>query len=201
MFKNSEYLTWLHDRSAAENKEFSRRDMLKMGMAGLMAASVPLLSTAKVNAATSKDRWSISLRHGHTGESYSGVYRVGDRYLPEAFERINHLLRDFRTGEIFPMDPHVIDIVSMAQRKVNTGRPTEVLSGYRSPRTNAMLRRASGGVAKNSYHMYGQALDIRMPGSSIRRVREAARSLRAGGVGYYPKSGFVHVDTGDVRSW
>ena len=137
----------------------------------------------------------------HTGERYSGVYRVGDKYLPEAFEQMNFVLRDHRTGEIFPMDPHLIDIVSMLQRKTGYSRPFEILSGYRSPHTNASLRRNSSGVARNSYHMYGQAMDIRAPGLSTRTLRDRAKGLRAGGVGYYSRSNFVHVDTGDVRSW
>lgn len=180
-----------------------RRNILKMSLVGLLGAVVPLFPTKAFafGARGEQQAWRVSFRHTHTGESFSGVYRVGDRYLPEAFERLNYVLRDFRTGESFPMDPHTLDIVSVLQKRTGTGRPLEVLSGYRSPKTNAMLRHVSGGVAKNSLHMYGQAMDIRMPGFNTRQLYGMGKALRAGGVGYYAKSDFVHVDTGRVRSW
>ncbi|MCB1532499.1 MAG: DUF882 domain-containing protein [Alphaproteobacteria bacterium] len=183
-----------------ELQQIDRRDLLKLGLLGALGSVVPLLP-AKSALAASDSTWRVSFHQQHTGENFDGVYRVGDRYLPEAFERMNYVLRDFRTREVFPMDPRVIDIISIIQSKIGTGRPLEILSGYRSPKTNAMLRSASTGVAKNSFHMYGQALDIRMPGYNTRSLRNTARSLRAGGVGYYPKSNFVHVDTGTIRSW
>lgn len=181
-------------------QDVNRRDLLKLGLLGILGSVTPLLPGRSAEAANG-GAWKINLHHSHTDEAFRGVYRVGDRYIPEAFERMNYVLRDFRTGEIFPMDPRVIDILSIMQSKIRGDAPFEVLSGYRSPKTNAMLRRVGSGVAKNSYHMYGQALDIRMWGYSTRRVRDVARSLRAGGVGYYPKSNFVHVDTGKIRSW
>lgn len=176
-----------------------RRDVLKLGLAGALAATVPILGAGTASAANF-NAYRVSFRHAHTGESFSGVYRVGDKYLPEAFERLNYVLRDFRTGEIFPMDPRVLDIIAAVQYKTG-GRPLEVLSGYRSPKTNAMLRKVSTGVAKNSFHMYGQAMDIRMPGYRTTKLRDTAKSIRAGGVGYYKNSDFVHVDTGKVRYW
>lgn len=186
--------------SASKNK-FERRDILKMGLAGFLGSMVPLSLAKDACAMNNHAAWRVSFRNAHTGESFSGVYRIGNRYLPEAFDRINYVLRDFRTGEVFPMDPGVIDIVKMVQEKSGSRRQVEVLSGYRSPKTNAMLRRVSTGVARNSLHMYGQAMDIRIPGYRTSRVRDLARSLKAGGVGYYSKSNFVHVDTGKVRSW
>lgn len=182
--------------------DLDRRDVLKVGLAGVLASVVPLLSSQNSYAARGRQPWEISFRHGHTGESFSGVYRVGDRYLPEAFERLNYVMRDFRTNEAFPMDPRVVDLLSIVQRRAETNsKPMEVLSGYRSPKTNAMLRRVSTGVAKNSFHMYGQAIDFRLPNHSTRDLRKIAVDLKAGGVGYYPKSDFVHIDTGKVRSW
>lgn len=178
-----------------------RRDFLKMGLFGVVAASVPFISTRAALAARSNDAWKISFRHAHTGQSFSGVYRVGDKYLPEAFERMNYVLRDFRTQEVFPMDPHVIDILALIHKKMGVNQPYDILSGYRSPKTNAMLSRNTNGVAQNSFHMYGQAIDIRMSGQSTKKLRNVARSLSAGGVGYYPRSNFVHVDTGKVRTW
>jgi uncharacterized protein YcbK (DUF882 family) len=180
-----------------------RRDVLKVGMAGFLASIVPLFASRKAFAAMGGDYGlsRVSFRHTHTGESFSGVYRAGDKYLPEAFERLNYILRDFRTKEVFPMDPRVLDIISLVQAKTQTGKPMEILSGYRCPRTNAMLRHETSGVAKNSFHMYGQAIDFRMPGYNTSRLRKIAMDVKSGGVGYYPKSDFVHVDTGKIRHW
>tara|TARA_Y100000590_G_scaffold467194_1_gene645226 strand:+ start:25930 stop:26535 length:606 start_codon:yes stop_codon:yes gene_type:complete len=186
----------------AEKKDLkvTRRDVLQMGTAGLVSMVTPLLAGKTAQAASPK-MWQVSFRQAHTGESFSGVYRVGDQYLPDVFERLNYMLRDFRTGEAFPMDPRVIDVLSMVQQGTGKDTPLEILSGYRTPKTNAMLYRVSEGVARNSYHMYGQAIDIRMPGYNTKKLSQVARGLRAGGVGYYPKSHFVHVDTGEIRSW
>ncbi len=185
-----------------ELMDLNRREFLKYGCVGLVSAAVPFLSMKKAIAASGGiDTWKIAFRNAHTDESFSGVYRVGDKYLPEAFERMNYVLRDFRTNEVFPMDPHVIDIICMVQQKTGSHEPLHILSGYRSPKTNAMLGKRSRGVASNSFHMYGQAIDIRFPGFSTRKLRNIARSLQAGGVGYYPRSSFVHVDTGSVRTW
>ncbi|MFA5591940.1 MAG: DUF882 domain-containing protein [Micavibrio sp.] len=143
----------------------------------------------------------ISFRNAHTGESFSGVYRIGNKYLPDAFDSINVVLRDFRSDELFPIDPRVIDIIYAVHRQTGSDQPYEVLSGYRCPKTNAGLRRASSGVAKNSLHMTGQAIDLRLPGFDTKGIRSLAVGLKAGGVGYYARSNFVHMDTGDVRSW
>ncbi len=184
-----------------EQLKVQRRDFIKMGLAGVVGAMVPLIGARSVLAANGNSTWKIAFRHAHTGESFSGVYRVGDKYLPEAFERLNYVLRDFRTEEVFPMDPHVIDILSIIHRKTGANVPFQALSGYRSPKTNAMLGKRTRGVASNSFHMYGQAIDVRIPEYSTRKLRNAAKSLEAGGVGYYPRSNFVHVDTGSVRTW
>ncbi len=184
-----------------ENGFINRRNILKAGLLGAAVGLVPLLDTREAYARKGHGSWRVSFTQAHTGESFSGVYRVGDRYLPEAFERLNYVMRDFRTGEVFPMDPRVVDILSMIQARSNSSAPFEVLSAYRSPKTNSKLRNASTGVAKNSFHMYGQALDIRSPDLSTKHVRNIAQGLKAGGVGYYPRSGFIHVDTGSVRSW
>lgn len=178
-----------------------RRDVLKLGIAGFVASAVPVVLTSSEAHASRNLSWRASFRNAHTGESFNGVYRVGNKYLPDAFERISYVMRDFRTGEVFPMDPRVIDIMSFVHKKSGQSTPVEILSGYRSPKTNSRLRRASNGVAKNSFHMYGQALDIRIPGYKTSSVRRIARNLKAGGVGYYPRSNFVHIDTGNVRSW
>ena len=193
MFDNNETLI------NSNLNSIDRRDILKLGLAGMLATVVPLGLPSTGHAA--RNTWRVAFRHGHTGESFNGVYRVGDKYLPEAFERLNYVLRDFRTGEVFPMDPRVIDIISIVQKKAAQREPLEVLSGYRSPKTNAGLRRNTSGVAKNSFHMYGQAIDMHINGFRTQKLRDIARNLRAGGVGYYPRSDFIHVDTGSVRSW
>lgn len=143
----------------------------------------------------------ITFRNAHTGEIFSGVYRVGDKYLPDAFDKINIVLRDFRSNEMFPIDPRAIDIIYSVHNLTQQSEPYEVLSGYRCPKTNAALRSQSEGVAKNSLHMTGQAIDLRLPGFDTKQIRNLAISLKAGGVGYYPKSNFVHMDTGGVRTW
>lgn len=177
-----------------------RRRVLGLGLAGALASIVPLGFAKPAEAAANKS-WRVVFRHTHTGESFNGVYRVGNKYLPDVFERMNYVLRDFRTGEVFPMDPRVIDLLAIVQRKAAQKQPVDILSGYRSPKTNNRLNHETSGVAKNSLHMYGQALDLSIKGYDSRRLQKIALNLNAGGVGYYPKSGFVHMDTGAVRSW
>jgi uncharacterized protein YcbK (DUF882 family) len=143
----------------------------------------------------------IAFRNSHTGETFSGVYRVGDKYLPDAFDRINIVLRDFRSNELFPIDPRVMDIIYTVHQMTKQTDPYEILSGYRCPKTNSGLRSHGEGVAKNSLHMTGQAIDLRLPGFQTKQIKTLAISLKAGGVGYYPKSDFVHMDSGDVRTW
>lgn len=144
----------------------------------------------------------LSFRNLHTGEKFNGAYRVGNKYLLGALSEVNTVLRDFRTGDVHPMDPQLMDIIYTMQKLANAqDRNVEIISGYRSPKTNAMLRGRSSGVAKKSFHMKGQAIDLRIPGISTARLRDIAKSLKTGGVGYYASSDFVHIDTGTVRSW
>jgi uncharacterized protein YcbK (DUF882 family) len=121
--------------------------------------------------------------------------------LKESLREINHLLRDHRTGDTVQMDRELLDLLYSLQHKVESKKEFQVISGYRSPKTNAMLRSKSSGVAKKSLHMQGKAIDIRLPGTSLKNLRKAAVALKSGGVGYYPNSNFVHVDTGRVRYW
>lgn len=181
-----------------------RRAVLKNGLiGGLGLAALSGLSSPATAALSDIGGGTrvLSFHNVHTGEKFKGEYKVGSHYLPDAFEEINHVLRDFRTGEEFPMDPRVMDIMYSLYVQTGSQHNFEILSGYRSPKTNNMLRRSSTGVAKNSFHMTGQAVDLRMPGVSTRDLRKIALGLRAGGVGYYSKSNFLHVDTGNVRSW
>jgi uncharacterized protein YcbK (DUF882 family) len=121
--------------------------------------------------------------------------------VPEEFEKINHIMRDHRANETMPMDPKLIDIISHIQRDCGCAEPVGLLSGYRTEKTNAMLRRNTSGVAKKSYHILGKAADIRLEGVKTRKLCDKAMKLKAGGVGYYPNSSFVHIDTGKVRHW
>ena len=184
----------------------SRRKILGFGAlaVGTLAASSiinPASAAVFSRGAQFDGARRVAFRNSHTGEIFSGVYRVGDKYLPDAFERINIVLRDFRSNEMFPIDPRVIDIIYSVHEMTKQDEPYEILSGYRCPKTNAGLRSHSEGVAKNSLHMTGQAIDLRLPGFDTKQIRKLAVSLKAGGVGYYPKSDFVHMDTGDVRTW
>lgn len=184
----------------------SRRKFLGFGAlaaGSLVASSITHPASAAIFGGGAKTDGArrISFRNTHTGETFSGVYRVGDKYLPDAFDRINIVLRDFRSNELFPIDPRAIDIIYSVHQMTQHVEPYEILSGYRCPKTNAGLRSHGEGVAKNSLHMTGQAIDLRLPGFSTKQIRNLAVSLKAGGVGYYPKSDFVHMDTGDVRTW
>lgn len=185
----------------------SRRKFLGFGALalGTLAASSSIPCKASAAIFSPEREFSgarrINFRNSHTGETFSGVYRVGDKYLPDAFDKVNVVLRDFRTNEMFPIDPRIIDIIFSVHNLTKQSDPYEILSGYRCPKTNAGLRAHGEGVAKNSLHMTGQAIDLRLPGYSTKQIRNLAVSLKAGGVGYYPKSDFVHMDTGDVRTW
>jgi uncharacterized protein YcbK (DUF882 family) len=171
-----------------------RRLLLK----GLGALSLGLGYTA---ARASMQDCQISFRHTHTDESLKVVYRSGDEYLPAALTQINHLLRDFRTGEVQPIDPALLDILHTVGNACG-GHTFEIISGFRSPATNAMLKKTGGGgVATHSLHMEGRAIDVRLTGLDSARLRDAALALGLGGVGYYPVEDFVHLDTGRVRSW
>jgi uncharacterized protein YcbK (DUF882 family) len=123
------------------------------------------------------------------------------RFDRSSMSKINHIMRDFRTGESYPIAANLIDLLFDLQQKIRTDSVIEIISGYRSPTTNAMLVNNSDGVARRSYHMQGVATDIRMRGVSLRKIQTAALFMRRGGVGFYPRSDFVHVDVGPVRSW
>jgi uncharacterized protein YcbK (DUF882 family) len=143
----------------------------------------------------------LSLHSVRTGETLSAVYRENGRLLPNGLAQLDYILRDYRTGEVRPIAPGLLDLLHELKQALHYRQPIEVISGYRSPATNAMLAARSKGVSKNSYHLRGMAVDIRMPGRPLVELRDAALRLRRGGVGYYPNSGFVHVDVGPVRSW
>jgi uncharacterized protein YcbK (DUF882 family) len=143
----------------------------------------------------------LSFHHTHTNEKISIVYAVDGRCIPRALTEINYFLRDFRSGEIHTIDPALFDILHDVRTATGSKGVFEVVSGYRSPATNTMLRKGSSGVAKNSLHTKGMAIDVRLTDVDTAALRDAALRLQRGGVGYYHKSDFVHLDTGRVRHW
>lgn len=174
----------------------------RRGFLGLCAAAAPALAWPEsALAAPAAATRALRFAHLHTGERLAVEYFTGGTYLPDALGAINHLLRDFRTGEEHAIDPRLLDLLHRLTAETGTRKPFEVISGYRSPATNARLRSHSEGVASRSLHLVGQAIDIRLADLRLPALRDAARGLRAGGVGYYPASNFVHVDTGRVRTW
>lgn len=143
----------------------------------------------------------LAFHNLHTGEKLTVTYWEHGRYLPDALSEVNHVLRDHRANEVHPIDPDLLDTLDALQQRLDTQATFEVISGYRSPETNRRLRAQGRNVAVYSLHMEGEAIDIRVPGRDLSQVRDAALSLQKGGVGYYPRSQFVHVDVGNVRSW
>jgi len=143
----------------------------------------------------------LSLLNVHTGETFEGPYWSGGRFVASGMAEINALLRDFRIDEIHVIDPMVIDFMHSIYQQLDTVEPIQILSGYRSPATNAKLAESESRVAKNSLHMQGKAIDFRVPGSKAKKLQEIALSLKSGGVGYYQKSDFIHIDTGPFRHW
>jgi uncharacterized protein YcbK (DUF882 family) len=138
---------------------------------------------------------------GRTGERLDTIYWIEGRYIDEAIREISLFMRDWRNGKAVQIDTRTVDIMAAAHRLLDTSEPYMLLSGYRSPETNAMLRASSSGVARNSLHLRGQAADLRLSSRSVRQVAAAASACRAGGVGRYSRSNFTHMDCGDVRTW
>ncbi len=163
--------------------------VLLMGMA-LSLANMPV-----------EDQRSLSFYHTHTGQALSIVYYANGEYLPHALDRVDDYLKDFRNGAEHRIDPALLDVLFDLRQRTGTRKPFEVISAYRSPETNTMLRSRSGGVAERSMHLQGQAIDVRLADVRLDRLRQVALEMKRGGVGFYPESQFVHVDTGRVRHW
>jgi uncharacterized protein YcbK (DUF882 family) len=188
-----------------EKKVLHRRAFLGLGAVAAAAALVPAKAQAATasSAAKAPER-ALSFFNTHTGERLKTTYCSGGSYQPDALRDLNYILRDFRANEIKPIDPKVFDLLHELGGTLETDQPFHIISGYRSAQTNAMLRERGGagtGVASHSLHMVGQAIDIRVPGVKLDHLREAATSLKIGGVGFYPDLNFVHVDVGRVRYW
>ncbi len=143
----------------------------------------------------------IALKNLHTDEMLDAVYFEGDAYVADALDAVNRVLRDFRTGEVHPIAPRLLDVLADLQASAGSSSPYQVISGYRSPVTNAMLREQSAEVAQRSLHMDGMAIDLYLKDVDLDRLHQAALDLSRGGVGYYPQTRFVHIDVGPVRHW
>jgi uncharacterized protein YcbK (DUF882 family) len=164
-------------------------------------AAMPAFASTPALLKGAGDFRSVSLVSKKTGDWLNTVYWVEGEYIPEAMDAVSYLMRDWREDKALAIDPHTIDIMSATHKLLDSSEPFEVVSGYRTARTNAMLRRRSRAVARKSYHIKGMAVDITMKSRSVRQVCGAGLSLNAGGVGKYTRSRFVHLDSGPVRDW
>lgn len=175
----------------------NRRDFLRYALAGgALLAGAPAWARS-----TAPAERRLKLYNTHTGEQLTATYWAEGQYQDSGLVALDRLLRDHRSGDVQALDRRLFDILYALQRQTGARGMYEVISGYRSPATNNALRRAGGGVAKDSLHTHGRAIDVRLPGIRLADLRQAALGLRAGGVGYYPSSNFIHLDTGRVRRW
>ena len=189
-----------------DNTGFNRRRFLQLGLGATTALFLPnafagLSSPAVAQSTIAQAERNLSLLNLHTGEHLKPTYWAEGQYQTSELKAINHVLRDHRTGDTYHMDNDLLNLLHTLHQKMDSRQEFEVISGYRSPITNAVLNKKSSGVAKKSLHMQGKAIDIRLPGCQLADLRKAAINCQTGGVGYYPKSDFIHIDTGRVRRW
>lgn len=195
----------------AGGRRFSRRHLFAWGAASAAAmVTVPAWARDEAEWTLGNFSWgraklvvarTLSFRHRHTDETLNVVYYENGRYIAGALQEVNYLFRDFRTDEVKEIDPRLLDTLYAVRLRTETSEPFDILSAYRSPETNAMLRRTSWGVARNSLHMQGMAIDIRLEDRDSRYIARAARDMGRGGVGLYTGANFVHLDSGSVRTW
>jgi uncharacterized protein YcbK (DUF882 family) len=174
-----------------------RRRFIKLGILTAAWGVAPGMA----RAVTKQIERRLAFHSTHTGENVDAVYRIGDDYIPETLAQINRVLRDHRDNQVYSMDTNLLDLLYGLSVTLQNDAAFQVISGFRSPATNAVLAAQSEGVAKQSLHTKGKAIDIRLPGLALTDLNRAALSLKRGGVGYYPRSDFVHVDVGRVRYW
>lgn len=182
------------------NKSIDRRHFCKIGTQAILCSLLPVSAIASIDRLLAPKR-NLLLLNTHTGQKLDVCYYAQGQYQPEALKKINYILRDHRTEEIIPIHKGLLNLLHSISMTLDRPTRLHVISGYRSPETNAELSRRSKYVVKNSLHVKGKAADIRIPGYDTRRLRNACMKLKAGGVGYYRKSDFVHVDIGQVRHW
>lgn len=186
---------------ACSNRRLFLKDLL-IGASGIaMMGAIPGQSYAKNFTKQTTGERTLSLYNRHTNEQVKATYWGDGHYLDDGMKELAYLLRDHRQDEATIMDKSLYDLLFNLQSHLQNDKTIHVISGYRSSKTNAMLAARSNGVARKSYHMKGMAMDIVIPGVELKQLHKAAISLRSGGVGYYPKSGFIHVDTGRIRTW
>lgn len=179
----------------------SRRRFLAIGAGAFVTAAGMTSRSVFAQSAIITPERTLSFYNLHTGETLKTAYWVEGEYIPESLSDINHLLRDFRNDEIKPINLGLLNLLHDITQRLGTSKPIQLISGYRSSSTNAKLHDRSSGVAKHSLHMDGMAADIRIPGHDLSELHKVAAAMQGGGVGYYPKSDFVHVDVGRVRYW
>lgn len=179
---------------------FTRRALMR-AFAATAVSAAPVMANATGFLRGAGDVRRISMYNGRTGETLNTIYWIEGDYISPAFEDIRFFMRDWRNDAVHSIDARTIDILTAAHRLLDTSEPYLLLSGYRSPETNAMLRSRSSGVARNSLHMQGEAADVRISSRSVSQIYNAARACNAGGVGRYSRSNFVHMDCGPVRTW
>jgi uncharacterized protein YcbK (DUF882 family) len=177
----------------------SRRHFIRLGVLATASACLPA-GFAGARESPAKDR-SLAFYNTHTGERLNTIFWSAGDYIAESLHDINRILRDPRNDQVYDIDRRLIDVLHALRNVIEVREPFHVISGYRSPESNAFLRSRSSGVAENSLHLVGKAIDIRVPSQKLSDLRDAARVLKAGGVGYYPKANFIHVDIGHVRYW
>ena len=194
--KFNDHCNQLHDESVNNRRRFLKASISACALLALPLA-VPL---AHANISQPAER-KLAFLNLHTGERIQSVYWADNQYIPEALQSIRNVLRDHRTGDLHTMDTELFNLLHLLQSQMNLNQEFHVISAYRSPKTNAMLAGRSGGVAKQSLHTQGKAIDIRLPGHKLSDLQAAALALKTGGVGYYPKSDFIHIDTGRTRFW
>jgi len=178
----------------------SRRNFIKLLVCSGILSYSSKSAFAAIDGIALKER-SLSLFNPHTKERFEGIYWCDGDYVSNALNNINHIMRDIRTNDVKPIDTHLLDLIFSISIKLKPEAPFRVISGYRSQKTNTLLRKRGKGAAKRSYHIKGQAVDIRLPGFRTSVLRRSAYELEKGGVGYYPKHRFVHIDVGPVRYW
>jgi len=182
------------------NSQFTRRGFIGSVLAsGIVAA--PTYANAFGLLRGAGDIRRVKMYSGRTGESVDTIYWIDGEYIPEALKEITYFMRDWRSGQTKQIDTRTIDIMVAAHHLLDVNEPYTLLSGYRSAETNAMLRRSSSNVARNSLHIQGQAADLRLRSRSVSQMARAASACAAGGVGKYSRSNFVHMDCGPIRNW
>lgn len=178
----------------------TRRTFVKLGSMAAVAGLLPRAVFGSSKHLSVEER-SLAFYNTHTGEKLKSIYWAEGNYVDGSLRQISYILRDLRSDEVHDIDIRLLDLLFSVRKEIETNEPFHVISGYRSARTNAFLRAHSTAVAENSLHLVGQAIDIRLPGRETRILQKAAIALKGGGVGYYPKSDFVHLDIGRVRYW